>query len=210
MALTPVRFVLVPGLGLDERSWRRVRDRVGATVVHLPGMGLAEPVPALEELADRLLRALGEGPVVLVGHSQSCQVVSVAARDPRVVGVVLLGPTTDPRLRSARGLVRHWLRTAFAEPWWQVALVLAQWWSTGPRAMAALWRVAAPDDTVRRLRAVDVPVTVVRGTRDDLCGQAWAERLAAAAPRGRLMVVPGAAHMTPHTHPGVVADLLVS
>jgi len=36
-------------------------------------MGLAEPVPALDALADRLLATLGEGPVVLVGHSQSCQ-----------------------------------------------------------------------------------------------------------------------------------------
>jgi hypothetical protein len=36
-------------------------------------MGLAEPVPKLEVLADRLLERLGEGPVVLVGHSQSCQ-----------------------------------------------------------------------------------------------------------------------------------------
>jgi pimeloyl-ACP methyl ester carboxylesterase len=209
VVVTPLRFVLVPGLGLDERSSRAVRDRVAATVVRLPGMGLAAPVPPLDALADRLLAELGEGPVVLVGHSQSCQVVAVAAaRDPRVVGAVLLGPTTDPRVRSARGLARHWLRTAFAEPWWQVPLVLAQWWHTGPRAMAALWRVAAPDDTDRRLRGVDVPVVVVRGTRDDLCGHDWAARLAAAAPQGRLVEIPGSAHMTPQTHPDAVAELL--
>ena len=100
---SPVRIVLVPGLGLDERSLARVRERVAATVVRLPGMGLPGPVPSLETLADRLLDGAGEGPLVLVGHSQSCQVVAVAARDPRVAGVVLLGPTTDPRLRSARG-----------------------------------------------------------------------------------------------------------
>jgi pimeloyl-ACP methyl ester carboxylesterase len=206
---TPLRFVLVPGLGLDERSSRALRDRVAATVVSLPGMGLAAPVPALDALADGLLAGLGEGPVVLVGHSQSCQVVAVAAaRDARVVGAVLLGPTTDPRLRSARGLAGHWLRTAFAEPWWQVPLVLAQWWRTGPRAMAALWRVSAPDDTDRRLRGVEVPVVVVRGTRDDLCGHHWAARLVAAAPRGRLVEIPGAAHMTPQTHPDAVAELL--
>jgi pimeloyl-ACP methyl ester carboxylesterase len=69
----PVRFVLVPGFGLDERSSRRLRARLAVTVVPLPGMGLAEPVPPLEVLADRLLDRLGEGPVVLVGHSQSCQ-----------------------------------------------------------------------------------------------------------------------------------------
>ncbi|WP_089336859.1 alpha/beta fold hydrolase [Blastococcus mobilis] len=207
----PVRFVLVPGLGLDERSSRRLRTHLPATVVPLPGMGLAAPVPSLEVLADRLLERMGEGPVVLVGHSQSCQVAAVAAaRDARVVAVVLLGPTTDPRLRSRRGLVRHWLATAFREPWWQVPLIAAQWWRTGPRAMAALWRVAAPDDTDRRLRDVRVPVTVVRGTRDRLCRHDWAARLVAAAPRGRLTELPGAAHMTPQTHPDAVAAVLRS
>lgn len=203
-------MVLVPGLGLDARSSHRLRELLTADVVLLPGMGLPHPVPSLEELADRLLSAVGEGPVVLVGHSQSCQVVAVAAREARVVGVVLLGPTTDPRLRSVRGLVAAWMRTALREPWWQVPLILLQWWSTGPRPMAALWRVAAPDDIDRRLREVAVPVAVVRGTRDRLCRHDWADRLAATAPRGRLVEIPGAAHMTPQTHPEAIAEVVRS
>jgi pimeloyl-ACP methyl ester carboxylesterase len=74
--------------------------------------------------------------------------------------------------------------------------------------MAALWRVAATDDTDRRLRDVRVPVTVVRGTRDRLCPHDWAARLAAAAPRGRLVEIPGAAHMTPQTHADEVVALV--
>ena len=74
--------------------------------------------------------------------------------------------------------------------------------------MAALWRVSAPDDTDRRLRDVAVPVIVVRGTRDRLCGHDWAARLTAAAPRGRLVEIPGAAHMTPQTHPDAVAAVV--
>jgi pimeloyl-ACP methyl ester carboxylesterase len=172
-------------------------------------MGLPGPVPSLDALADQLLGGLGEGPVVLVGHSQSCQVVAAAAsRDPRVVAVVLLGPTTDPRLRSVAGLAGRWLGTAGGEPLWQVPRVLRQWWTTGPRAMAALWRWAAPDPIDRRLCQVTVPVTIVRGTRDRLCPHDWAVRLAAAAPRGRLVELPHAAHMTPQTHPDEVATLL--
>lgn len=204
--------VLVPGLGLDARSSLRVRAAlagdVRADVVVLPGMGLAEAVPGLDALAARLLAALGPGPVVLVGHSQSCQVVAAAAVDPRVVAVLLLGPTTDPRMRSAAVLAGRWLRTVAAERWWQVPLVLAQWWRTGPRAMRALWRATAPDRIDGRLAAVTVPVTVVRGTRDRLCPRDWALRVCTAAPRGRLVEVPGAAHMTVQTHPQVVADLL--
>jgi pimeloyl-ACP methyl ester carboxylesterase len=208
MPAESLRVVLVPGLGLDERSSARVRERLPAAVVHLPGMGLPGPVPGLEPLADRLLKELGEGPVVLVGHSQSCQVVALAACDPRVAAVVLFGPTTDPRLRSAAGLVRRWLATAWAEPWWQVPLVLAQWAHTGPRAMAALWRVAAPDRIDRRLGDVRAQVVVVRGTRDRLCPHDWAARLAGAAPCGRLVELPGAAHMTVQTHPDDVAAIL--
>jgi pimeloyl-ACP methyl ester carboxylesterase len=202
------RIVLIPGLGLDARSSARVRARLSATVVHLPGMGLAKPVPSLDELAERVRNGLGEGPVVLVGHSQSCQVAAVAAADPRVRAVVLLGPTTDPRLRSVAGLVGRWLRTALAEQWWQVPLVVAQWWRTGPRAMRALWRVAAPDSIRERLAVVGVPVVVVRGSRDRLCDADWGRSVAAAAPDGRYVELPGAAHMTPQTHPTQVAELL--
>ncbi|TYP82879.1 pimeloyl-ACP methyl ester carboxylesterase [Blastococcus xanthinilyticus] len=174
-------------------------------MVVLPGMGLAERVPPVDELAARLRAALPDGPVVLVGHSQSCQVAAAAARDPRVVGVVLCGPTTDPRMRPFRVLSWRWLRTAFTEPWWQVPLVLRQWLHTGPRAMTALWRTASPDPIDARLAGLPVPVVVVRGTRDALCPGDWAARVAAAAPRGRLVELPGAVHMTVQTHPREVA-----
>ncbi|MGY1815058.1 alpha/beta fold hydrolase [Blastococcus sp. SYSU D00820] len=204
----PLRVVLVPGLGLDGRSSARLRALLPADVVLLPGMGRRAPVPPLDRLAAQLRERLGPGPLVLAGHSQSCQVVAAAAADPRVRAVVLLGPTTDPRLRRPGGLVRRWLGTALREPWWQVPLVLAQWLTTGPRAMAALWRAAAPDEIRQRLAAVAVPVVVVRGTRDRLCDAGWAAAVAAAAPRGRLVQVPGAVHMTVQTHPGAVAGVL--
>jgi pimeloyl-ACP methyl ester carboxylesterase len=202
------RLVLVPGLGLDARSSRRLRRRVAADVVLLPGMGRSAPVPCLDDLAARLRDRLGPGPVVLAGHSQGCQVVAAAAVDPRVAAVVLFGPSTDPRLRAPSRLARWWLRTAVREPWWQVPLIVAQWLSTGPRVMWALWRVCAPDRIDARLRAVGVPVTVVRGTRDRLCRADWAATVAAAAPSGEMLEVPGAAHMTVQTHPDAVAAVL--
>ena len=203
--------MFVPGLGLDERSSARVRRRTGGTVVILPGMGLRRTVGTLDELVSQLCADLGPGPVVLVGHSQSCQVVVAAAeRDPRVAGLVLLGPTTDPRMRRPAVLAARWVRTAVREPLWQLPLVLAQWLRTGPVAMAALWRRTAPDPVDARLRRVAVPVVVVRGGRDALCPRDWAASLAGCAPRGRLVELPGAAHMTPHTHPDEVAGLVRS
>lgn len=204
--------VVVPGLGLDARSVRRVLGRLAGsarvTVVRLPGMGLAAAVPPLAVLAEGVRDQLGEGPVVLVGHSQGCQVAAAAAGDPRVAALVLLGPSTDPRLRAAPVLAGRWLRTAVAEPWGQVPLILAQWARTGPRAMRALWRATSPDRLDHRLGGVRVPVTVVRGTRDRLCDEDWAAQVAGAAPAGRLVRIPGAAHMTPHTHPAAVAAVV--
>jgi pimeloyl-ACP methyl ester carboxylesterase len=209
MGSTAGRYVFVPGLGLDARSSARVRTHLGGAVVHLPGMGLRETVPPLEILAERLVAALGEGPVVLVGHSQSCQVVVAAAqRDARIARVVLLGPTTDPRMRRPTVLARRWLATAVREPLRQVPLVLVQWARTGPRAMVALWRVASPDRIDRRVATVTVPVVVVRGTRDALCPHDWAADLTAAAPDGRLVEIPGAVHMTVQTHPAEVVAIL--
>ncbi|SNS90749.1 Alpha/beta hydrolase family protein [Geodermatophilus pulveris] len=203
-----IRPVLVPGLGLDTRSSARLRAELPADVVLLPGMGLPGPVPSVDRLAALLRDRLGAGPVLLVGHSQGCQVAAAAAGDPRVAGVVLLGPTTDPRLRSARRLVLRWLATAIGEPWWQLPLVAVQWLSTGPSAMRRLWRSASPDPIDVRLGAVAVPVTVVRGTRDRLCPHDWAAAVAAAAPHGRLVELPGAAHMAVQTHPREVARVL--
>ena len=202
-------ILLVPGMGLDERSSARLRRRVGGGVVILPGMGLRSPIGTLEELVGRLLATLGPDPVVLVGHSQSCQIVVAAAeRDPRVTGVVLLGPTTDPRMRRLLVLAARWVRTAVREPWWQLPLILAQWLRTGPVAMAALWRRTADDPIDERLRRVDVPVIVVRGERDALCPHDWAMHLAGCAPQGRLVELAGAAHMTPQTRPADVAELV--
>ena len=144
--------------------------------------------------------------MLLVGHSQSCQVVAAAAGDPRVAGLVLVGPTTDPRLRSAAGLVRRWLATADRGRLPHAPLVLPQWLRTGPRAMRQLWGVASADRIDTRLRTVGGPVTVVRGTRDRLCPHDWAATLAA-APDGRLVGLQGAAYLTPMTHPEQVAAL---
>ncbi|MCZ2830841.1 alpha/beta hydrolase [Modestobacter sp. VKM Ac-2986] len=199
----------VPGLGLDARSSARVRDLVGGRVVLLPGNGRRGPVGPLAELTAQLQAGLGAGPVVLVGHSQSCQVVAaVAERDRRVTAVLLLGPTTDPRMLRLRVLAGRWLRTALGEPWWQVPLLLSQWLQTGPPAMAALWRRIAADRLDERLRRVGVPVVVVRGSRDALCPQDWAVLLAGCAPRGRLVELPGAGHMLPHTRPAELAALV--
>jgi len=50
--------------------------------------------------------------------------------------------------------------------------------------------------------------SVQREAQATLWAPAWAERVAALLPRGRLVVVPGATHVVHYTRPEVVADLV--
>ena len=208
--------VLVPGLGLDGRAWRRVGALLPGRhrVVGLPSLGrrAARGVDLrVEPQADRLLAELpvdGTGGVVLVGHSASCPVVVEAAvRADHVVGLVLVGPVTDPRARTWPAMVAQWLRTASHERLRELPVLVPQYGRTGPiamvRGMTAVRRYRT-DHTLARLR---LPVVVVRGSRDRIAPQDWSGHLAVLA-GGRLDTVEGAAHMVPLTHPDAVATVV--
>src|SRR3712207_2997316 len=84
------QLVIVPGLGLDARSWAPTLRHLGwpSRVLLLPGYGLRAPAHAdlsprtLAEavLADDSLGRLADrGPIVLAGHSSGCQVAARVA-----------------------------------------------------------------------------------------------------------------------------------
>jgi pimeloyl-ACP methyl ester carboxylesterase len=204
--------VLVPGLGLDDRAWAFVRDQLHRPVrtVFLPALGRrSSPGTDLgvERQADRLLRELtmdGANAVVLVGHSASCAVVvEAASRSPIVVGLVLIGPVTDPREWTWPSMVRQWLRTARHEHLWELRMLVPQYWRAGASTMARGMDAMRWYRTDLALARLDVPVVVVRGGKDRIAGADWSRTLAAIA-RGRLQTVWGAGHMVPLTHPEAV------
>ncbi|WP_377644870.1 alpha/beta fold hydrolase [Oryzobacter terrae] len=202
--------VLVPGLGLDARSWHLVRAALTTRVevVTLPSMGRRAPRGCdlhVEQQADRLLQALPRGrDVVLVGHSAGCPVVvEAAARSPHVLGVVLVGPVTDPRARTWPRMLAGWLATAPRERPSEVPSVLPQYRSTGAGSMLRGMNQMRRYRTHVGLAAVPVPVHVVRGEHDRIARQDWCTRLAGLG-AGEVTSVPAGAHMVPLTHPGAV------
>jgi pimeloyl-ACP methyl ester carboxylesterase len=207
-----VAVVAVPGLGLSVAVARRALDRlpgVARTVVLLPAFGHRAPRSkdvAPEPLADLLLADL---PLecVLVGHSASCQIVAeVALREPdRVAGLVLVGPTTDPRAATWPKLVRRWLRTAAHEHPGQIPLLVRPYARTGLVSMARGMDAARRHRLDRTLAGVTCPVLVVRGRADAICPADWAAALAAATPQGSVETLPAGAHMVPVTHPEALA-----
>jgi pimeloyl-ACP methyl ester carboxylesterase len=166
----------------------------------LPGYGRSPTPPRpldVPQLADALLDWLDLLEVeraVLVANSLGCQVaVDLAARRPeRVERLVLVGPTMDPAaptiprqaLRLARDVVRE-----------SPLLNLAQtrdYVRMGPRRILATGRFALDDPLEEKLPRVAAPALVIRGARDTIVSQEWAERVAALLPRGRLAVVDAA------------------
>jgi pimeloyl-ACP methyl ester carboxylesterase len=209
--------VAVPGLGLSaDVPGRTLRLLTGAA----PGVALA--LPAYGRPAGRTtplgpsalaagllarLEALDVPRAVLLGHSASCQIVVHAAlRAPeRVAGLVLVGPTTDPRAAGWPALTARWLRTAAHERPGQVPLLVRDYARSGLATMARGMDVARHDRLDRLLPAVRCPVLVVRGRRDRIAPRDWADALAALARDGRAETLPAGAHMVPITHPAELA-----
>lgn len=211
---------LVPGLGalgyLSDTltacgAWGR------AFLLDLPGFGHPPPrpcppeVPAIAGALSRWLDAVaGDDPVVLVGHSTGAQAAlrAAAERPDRVRALVLLGPTFPPRQRRLPALVRAAARDLARERLVLVPVVLPYYLRGGPRGLAAMVRSAQRDEPERAIPRVRCPVLLVRGEQDTFATREWVDRLAAAAPDGEAVTIPGAAHTFPYRRGGLTAGLI--
>lgn len=213
-------IVLVHGLGVSSRymvpAAELLAEDFDVHAVDLPGFGLSfKPARALDvrDLARALAAWLAEtalaGPVLLA-NSFGCQVAAeLAAERPELVDrLVLLAPTVDAQARSTGRQALRWLLTV---PWERLALqrVVARDYRD-----ARVWRVretarfALADRIEEKLPRIGAPVLVVRGSRDRVVPQRWAEQLAELAPAGRLSVIPGAPHCLNFSSPVEVAALV--
>lgn len=167
-----------------------------------PRIGIADHADAVADL----LGTEGGRPAVVVGHSMGSQVaVELAVRHPGAVErLVAVTPTVDAGARTLARQTGCMLASLVREPPSVLPVQLASLLACGPvtylRTIGPVLRHRVED----RLPGVGVPVTVVHGERDPLCSAAWSAHLAAAAPRGRLVVVPGC-HVLQWSHPAELA-----
>ncbi len=213
------QLLALPGLGLNETAWRPALTSLGesSVVLRIPGYG--HRARRGVDLSPRALagdvatRRLPGQPVVIMGHSASCQVaahVAVLAR-PRVAGLVLVGPTTRPGAATWPRMAAQWLRTARREPKGQGLSLTRQYSQTGLGTMRRAMDQARRDRIEQTLRTVEAPVLLLRGTDDQICTEGWAEQLGQ-VPRDSgmtsVVTLPAGAHMVPLTHGPLVADAL--
>ena len=215
--------VLVHGLGMAtdylEPTMRALGDAMPVSALDLPGFGGSRPVrghQSLGELADALIEWLRVRAIVapvLVGQSHGCQVIlDAVSRHPELASALVLNAPT--MLAGHRSIVRQlWLVALDAprEPLSLVPHVARDYLKAGPRRILATLKDSLRDRIEEKLSAVRVPVTIVTGERDSVAPPAWCARLARLVDSGgRLVVVPGAAHAVPFSHPSALAAEIVA
>jgi len=100
----------------------------------------------------------------------------------------------DPRARTVPREVRRFLLDMPREPLSLLPIELLDYLSAGTRRAWQTFRYALEDRIEEKLPNVRVPTLVVRGSRDPIVPQRWAEEATSLLPKGRLAVIPGAAH----------------
>jgi pimeloyl-ACP methyl ester carboxylesterase len=213
--------VLVHGLVISSRYMEPLAEVLSRdfTVLapDLPGFGESDkPRHALTvpELADALhlwLRACGIGKAMLIGNSFGCQILAeLAVRHPEAVNrLVLQGPTTDPAARHLPIQIWRDFINGRREPRPMGTVSRIDYAKAGlPRAFATM-RMLVRDRIEDRLPHIQAPTLVVRGTRDPVVPQGWAEHAARLLPRGELVLVDGGTHTLNYSYPDAFASRIL-
>lgn len=212
--------VLVHGIGVSGRYLIPTGNELASSFrvlgPDLPGWGRSEkPERALTlaELADVLVEwmsAVRLARATLLANSFGCQIaVDAAVGYPeRVESLVLVGPTVDPYARSMPRQVARLALDSLREPLSLNLLIALDYLIFGPRRFYRTSRFALADRIEDKLPLVEAPTLVVRGGRDGIVSQRWAEEAARLLPRGRLAVVPRKGHAVNYNAPRELARLV--
>lgn len=210
-------IVLVHGIGASSRYLvplaRRLAQAHPVYALDFPGFGRsAKPRRALtlRELAGVLaewMDAFSLRSAVMVGNSFGCEIIAeLAVTHPaRLDAAVFLGPTIDRRHRNAASQVARAFVTAFGEPPRLVKPLLADYAQAGIKRPLQTFRYALNDPIDAKLPRIEAPVLVLRGDRDAIVPQRWAEEVARLLPRGELAVIEGGAHVLNYDSAAAVA-----
>jgi pimeloyl-ACP methyl ester carboxylesterase len=147
---------------------------------------------------------------VLLGNSFGCEVIvalAVAAPE-RVSGLVLLGPTVDPRWRTFLRQVPRWLLEATREPWSILPILALDYLRCGTRRFFATARFALAYRMEDDLPSVHAPTLFVSGERDAFVSPAWAERVTNLLSNGELATLAGAVHAANYSAPEELARVV--
>ena len=215
-------IVLIHGLGVSSRYMVPIAGRLFPSfdvyAPDLPGFGRSgkpDHVFEITELAATLVSWMDDldlTRVVALGNSFGCQVIAeIATLHPRrLERSILVGPTTDPHARTTPRQAGRLLRDIPWEPPSLLPLNLRDYVACGPARLWQTYRHALADPIEDKLPHMGLPTLVVRGERDPIVSQRWAEEAAALLPLGRLEVVSGAGHAVNYNSPAQLSALVAA
>ena len=125
-----------------------------------------------------------------------CQIlVELAHLDASaMIGLGFLGPTMDQYARSRLSHVLRLFGDQFCEPPSLIPLQAFDYLGNGPIRTIKTFVKAVRHDMLGRITRVKAPCLILRGERDPIVSQKWAEALASKLPDSDLRIVPRAGH----------------
>lgn len=231
-------IVLIHGVGLRSESWAgqmpALAERYEVIAVDLPGHGDSAPFdvsPSLADYVDRIADVIAgkDGPAVVAGHSLGALIaLEIAIRYPDLCAGAAALNAIFRRSKQASDAVRARAdslpldKIADPEPtlerWFSVdrnpdARQACRDWllDADPASYKAAYTVFAASDgpSDEALRGLSCPALFLTGSEEPNSTPAMSEAMAALVPQGQSIVIPGAAHMMPMTHPDSVNAALL-
>ncbi|MBB2972768.1 alpha/beta hydrolase [Mesorhizobium sp. RMAD-H1] len=232
-------IVLIHGVGMRLEAWGPQLDRLArqwrVIALDLPGHGssalLGKPprLSSFVEWLDRTLDELGIGPANIAGHSMGALIATgIVATAPEKVRRIALLNGVHRRTPAARQAVEARADEIFSGSFDREA-PLKRWFSAeeseskaydlvhsflrtvDPHGYAAAYKAFATGDSVYSdcWPHVKCPALFLTGDGDMNSTAAMAQEMAAAAPRGRAVVIEGHRHMVNLTAPEKVNEALL-
>lgn len=228
-------LLLLHGVGLNRRMWRRCLDPLGARhrvrALDLLGHGQASPAPEGTTLADLAADVAGrmDGPAHVAGFSLGAMVAQrLALEHPELVRSLVLVSSVAARSPAESAAVAE--RLALAERDFPAAATAAveRWLPTGDPELAAelratllgtdrrsyltCYRVFATADRELwpRLAEIPAPTLAITGADDPGSTPEMTHRLATAIPGARAVIVPGVRHLLPMQAPDTLVQHILS
>jgi pimeloyl-ACP methyl ester carboxylesterase len=230
-------MVLLHGVGLDHTVWEpaaeRLSDRFDLVTPDLVGHGHRRPAPAgigLADLANDVMEHVPRG-AHLVGFSLGGLVAEyVAIHHPELVATLVAVSSVCKRTPAEREAVLSRLDVAQSDFSATVAASLDRWFAgtqIDPVWTARIettlrgndvdsflncYRVVATADAQLGpdLGRIQAPTLAITGDRDPGSTPEMSDRLAAAVPDGRAVIVPGARHMLPIENPDALCNSIAN
>lgn len=206
-----IPVVLVHGFGMSSRYMVPIARRLAAEIPvyapDLPGHGHSDTpesplgMPDFAEILVNWMNASGLHRATLVAHSMGCLIATdVALRWPeRVARLVLTGPAAEAGARSFRQQFPRLLKASLSERPSLGLFIARDYLRMGPRRLNAEMHEVFDDRIEEKLPRIEVPALVVRGEKDAMVPQEWAEDVARRVGAERVHVIPGAGHAINYT-----------